>query len=96
MIKIQFDCLRSAAGDVRTQNNRIREAFNGPVRAAYAMDEAWDGVVSQNAMQAFYKLAQYAEPRYCVLDNFAKAMESIASGYEKTEATNISLADQFR
>lgn len=96
MTKVDIDLLLAAAATVRNQNNRIRDAFNGPSRAASVMEGSWDGKASQNAMQAFYKLCRNTEPRYHVLDNLAEAMETIAMGYTKTEETNVSLADQFR
>ena len=96
MTKVDIDLLQNTAETVRTQNNRIRDAFQNPKKAATTMDTEWNGSASQNAMQAFYKLCQYTTPRYNVLENFAKSMDTIAAGYTKTENTNVSLADQFK
>ena len=96
MTKVDIDLLQNTSTTVRTQNARIRDAFQNPTRTAKAMDTEWSGSASQNAMQAFYKLCQYTTPRYNVLENFAKAIDTIATGYVKTESTNASLADRFK
>lgn len=96
MTKVDITLLQNTSSTVRTQNKRIRDAFQNPKKAATTMDTEWSGSASQNAMQAFYKLCQYTTPRYNVLENFAKAIDTIATGYVKTESTNASLADRFK
>jgi len=93
---INTDLLQKTALSVRNQNNTIRDTFSSVYQAAQKMDTTWNGSASQNAMQAFYKLNQYASSRYSVLESLASAMVTLASGYSATEKTNRSLADRFK
>lgn len=96
MTKVNVEVLHSTAQSVRAQNALIKESFEIPKNSILVMDNSWSGRVSENAMRAFYKICQYTEPRSKVLENIAMAMDTIATGYTKTDEKNTSLADRFK
>lgn len=97
MTKLETALLMTAAREIRKKNRDISNAFDAPKRAAELMDWNWDGAAANNAVIAFNKLkSHYPSARYNALENAARALAAIASGYEMTEGKNESIADRFK
>lgn len=96
MIQVKIENAMSAAERIRNQNNKINDIFQKSTRVVENMDANWNGSASQNAMQAFYKVARYVSPRYQTIENYAAALEKVAMGYSKTEQSNMSLSNLFK
>ena len=97
-IRINTDAAVTAAGMIEQINNAINTEFESVIKSVRNLDASWDGPASNNAISRFEAIKkQCRESRYNVLKNYSTLLlNAVGQGYEKTESSNISLADQFK
>lgn len=98
MVKINTDAVRGLAEKISNGNNSIQTAFDIAVNAANALPNSWSGAASGHANASFAAIRdKYYSARYQGIKNYANILKGqMAGGYEETENSNISLADQFK
>lgn len=97
-IRINTDVAVAAAGRIETINNEINNEFESVSNAIKNLDASWDGKASNNAIKRFSAIRiQCCENRYKVLKNYSTLLlNAVGQGYESTETSNMSLANQFK
>ena len=97
-LKMNTDAVNTAAGNIKSLNNQIRQGLSNVNNAVSTLDYSWDGNAAQNAIQKYNEIKNsFDEPRYNVLDNFVTFLyQQVEEGYVSTEETNKSLADAFK
>ena len=97
-IKVNTDAAVNAAGNIARINKSINDRFDSVWRAVKNLDGSWDGPASSNAIARFNTIRDACcNNRYKVLENYSRLLlNAVGKGYEETESSNISLADQFK
>ena len=97
-IRIDTDAAVAAAGRIEKINDEINNEFESVLKAIQNLDASWDGNASNNAIKRFSAIRkQCCESRYRVLKNYSTLLlNAVGQGYESTETSNISLANQFK
>lgn len=88
----------TAAGNLKSINNQIRNDFPRLQTAITQLDSAWDGSAATTAISKFNEIkSKFLDARYNVIDNYVKfLLQQVGEGYTQTEDANKSLADQFK
>ncbi len=88
----------TAAGNLKSLNNQIRNDFPGLQTAITQLDSTWDGSAATTAISKFNEIkSKFLDARYNVIDNYVNfLLQQVGEGYTQTEETNKSLADQFK
>jgi len=88
--------ISAASSRIRTSNNNINSAFD-TLRSRMLQLENWRGAAGTVAQTTMHQLFNGNNSRSAVLQNYANMLEQqINPGYVATEATNRSLADNFK
>ena len=97
-MKVNVDRVVTAANNIKTLNNQMKNAFSDVQNAMTRLNSSWDGSASTQALSKFDAIKNsYCDARYNVLDNFVAYLhQQVGQGYTQTEAVNKSLADQFK
>ena len=97
-LKVNTDAVVATAGKIQACNNQMRDGFETVKSAISKLDNSWDGSASVKAISKFNHIgSSFCDSRYKVLDNYVNfLLQQVGQGYEQTETTNKSLADQFK
>lgn len=97
-VKVDAERVIAAANRIKNLNNQMRAEFKSVQDAISRLDSSWDGSAANNAIRKFNAIKNsYCDARYNVIDNFVAFLhQQVGEGYIQTEATNKSLADQFK
>ena len=97
-LKVDAEQVVATANRIKNLNNQMRDGFSSVQDAISRLDGTWDGSAATNAIGKFNAIKNsYCDARYNVVDNFVAFLhQQVGEGYTQTEATNKSLADQFK
>ncbi len=97
-IRINTEAAVTAADHIDQINKQINDSFDPVMRAVKGLGKSWDGPAAAKAIPRFDTIREAnCTNRYKVLENYTTLLRNaVGLGYEKTETTNISLADQFK
>ena len=97
-IRINTDAAVTAAGRIEQINKDINTEFESVSKAIKSLDASWDGTAATKTIDRFGSIKkQCCDSRFKVLKNYSTfLLNAVGQGYEETETSNISLADQFK
>lgn len=97
-LKVNTDLIVTSAGNIKSQNEYMRDEFQTVQEKMNQLDNSWDGEAATAAISKFNEIkSNYSEARYNVLDNYVNFLVYlVGDGYTQTETLNTSLADQFK
>lgn len=97
-LKVNTDAVVTAAGNLRSLNNQIRNDFPGVQTAISQLDSSWDGSAATSAISKFNEIkSKFSDARYNVIENYVNfLLQQVGEGYTQTEDANKTLADQFK
>ena len=86
----------AVAERIEKLNDGLAEKVNGKNSAISRLGSYWHGNAAEKSINTYLdKVKQYEYNRYTVVENYVKFLKSVATGYETTEETNVSLANTF-
>ena len=97
-LKVNATQVISVAKKIKGLNEQMRDDLGNVQDAINLLNNAWDSRAADSAMRKFNTIKNaYCDARYNVIDNFVAFLHhQVGEGYEQTETTNKSLADQFK
>lgn len=97
-LKMNTDAVVRTAERIKSFNTQMHDGLSRTQAAVTKLDGAWEGSAATAAIAKFNELcSKFSDSRYNVLDNYVHfLLRQVGEGYEVTEGTNVSLADQFK
>lgn len=97
-MKINTDAVSGLAQRISNDNQEMQTAFEAAIASANALGNGWSGAAYNHASASFGTMKEkYYNARYTGIENYVRILrKQIGEGYEKTEQSNISLAEQFK
>ena len=97
-LKMNTESVNVVADNINVINNQIRDDISNVDSAISSLNGSWEGSASSCVIDKYYSLKnQFCDNRYTVLNNYVNYLkQQIGTGYESTETTNTTLADQFK
>lgn len=97
-LKINTAAVVTAATNINTHNEKIRDGISSVEKAIRNLDESWESPAATVAIAKFNEIkSTFAENRFKVLKNYTNfLLQQVSQGYDDTEDVNVSLAAQFK
>ena len=97
-ISVLTERVRTAATNISSRNDNIRDALSTPETANNRLNAAWNSPSSYQVLQQFYTIKSNLEPaRYAVMNQYVNFLRlQVGDGYDQTEQVNTALADAFK
>lgn len=97
-IRIDTDQVNAVAQTIENLNGQLKEELNNAKSTIKGLSTSWEGEAANAVISSFDEFSdKYFQSYYDVIDNYVKFLRNtVVQGYETTESTNTSLADQFK
>lgn len=83
---------------IENLNGQLKEELNNAKSTIKGLSTSWEGEAANAVISSFDEFSdKYFQSYYDIIDNYVKFLRNtVVQGYETTESTNTSLADQFK
>ena len=97
-VYINTEGVLGVANNLQAINTQLHKDFIPIQTAMKKLDTSWDGPASVDAMQKYGEINKAFEgDGYKILQDYVNCLtQHVVLGYENTEETNTSLADNFK